>query len=44
MTTETTLEEESAIISKQERYKGEAGAPVKCGNCGKLGISPKHVS
>lgn len=33
----TALEEESAIISKQERYKGEAGTPVKCGNCGKLG-------
>jgi hypothetical protein len=34
---ETALEEKSAIISKQERYKGEAGTPVKCGNCGKLG-------
>jgi hypothetical protein len=34
---ETSLEEESAIVSKQERYRGESGTPVKCGNCGKLG-------
>jgi hypothetical protein len=34
---ETALEDESAIVSKQERYTGEAGAPAKCGNCGKLG-------
>jgi hypothetical protein len=37
MTAETVLEEETAIVSKQERYSGEAGGPVKCGNCGKLG-------
>jgi hypothetical protein len=34
---ETALEEETAIVSEQERYRGEAGFPVKCGNCGKLG-------
>jgi hypothetical protein len=33
---ETALEE-SAIVSKQERYRGESGTPVKCSNCGKLG-------
>jgi hypothetical protein len=34
---ETSLEEESAIVSKNERYKGDTGTPVKCTNCGKLG-------
>ena len=34
---ETALEEESAIVSKQERYKGEIGAQIRCGNCGKVG-------
>lgn len=36
---ETALEEESAIVSKHERYKGEVGpSPVpKCSNCGKAG-------
>jgi hypothetical protein len=29
---ETALEEESAIISKQEIYKVEPGNPTKCGN------------
>jgi hypothetical protein len=32
---ETALEEESAIVSKQERYRGDTVSPVKCGNCGK---------
>jgi hypothetical protein len=36
---ETALEEENAIVSKKERYKGELGTPVKWGNCGKLGHS-----
>jgi hypothetical protein len=36
---ETALEEESAIVSKQERYKGEIGAQIRCGNCGKAGHS-----
>jgi hypothetical protein len=31
---ETALEEESAILSKQEKYRGEAGTPIKCGNHG----------
>jgi hypothetical protein len=39
---ETALEEESEIVSKQERYKGEVGTTVKCGNCGKLG-HPTHA-
>jgi hypothetical protein len=34
---ETALEEESAIVSKQERYRGDIGTPIKCGNCGKMG-------
>jgi hypothetical protein len=34
---ETSLEEESAIVSKQERYRGETGILIKCGNCGKTG-------
>jgi hypothetical protein len=38
-TAETALEEESAIVSKQERYKGEIGTPIKCGRCGKVGHS-----
>jgi hypothetical protein len=29
---ETALEEDSAIVSKQEGYKGEIGNPVKCSN------------
>jgi hypothetical protein len=36
-TAETALEEESAILSKQERHRGQGETPVKCGNCGKLG-------
>jgi hypothetical protein len=36
---ETALEEESALVSKHERYNGEAENPRKCGNCGKLGHS-----
>jgi hypothetical protein len=39
---ETALEEESAIVSTHERYKGESGTPNKCGNCGKLG-HPTHA-
>jgi hypothetical protein len=38
---ETALEEESAIVLKQERYRGELGTPVKCGNCGKMGHSTR---
>jgi hypothetical protein len=35
---ETALEEESAINSKLERYKGQNGSnPVQCSNCKKLG-------
>jgi hypothetical protein len=34
---ETSLEEESAIVSKNERYKGDTGTPAKCAYCGKLG-------
>jgi hypothetical protein len=34
---ETALEEESAIVSKNERYKGDVTPPPKCSNCGKLG-------
>jgi homospermidine synthase len=35
---ETALEEESAINSKLERYKGQNGGnPVQCSNCKKLG-------
>jgi hypothetical protein len=34
---ETSLEEESAIVSKNERYRGDTNTPVKCTNCGKLG-------
>jgi hypothetical protein len=34
---ETDLEEESAIVIKQERYRVEAATPAKCGNCGKVG-------
>lgn len=34
---ETSPEEESAIISKNERYKGDTSTQVKCNNCGKLG-------
>jgi hypothetical protein len=36
---ETALEEESAIVSKQDRYKGEIGAQIRCGHCGKVGHS-----
>jgi hypothetical protein len=36
---ETALEEESALVSKQERYKGDIGAQLRCGNCGKTGHS-----
>jgi hypothetical protein len=36
---ETALEEESAIISKQERYRGEIGTPSRYGNYGKLGYA-----
>jgi hypothetical protein len=34
---ETAVREESAIVSKQDRYKGEGSNPNKCGRCGKLG-------
>ena len=37
---ETALVEESAIVSKQDRYKGEGPAPNRCSSCGKIG----HVS
>src|SRR5215469_16755284 len=36
---ETALVEESAITSKQERYKAEGSALPRCGSCGKLGHS-----
>jgi hypothetical protein len=39
---ETALEEESAIVSKQERYKGEIGNQVRCSNCGKIGHSTQN--
>ena len=35
---ETALVEESAITSRQDRYKIEGGMPLKCGNCGKTGL------
>ena len=34
---ETALEEESAIISKNERYKNSNAESLKCSNCNKLG-------
>jgi hypothetical protein len=34
---EIALEEESAIVSKHERYRGETVTKLKCGNCGKTG-------
>jgi hypothetical protein len=34
---ETALEEESTIVSKQERYSGGMGNPSRCNSCGKLG-------
>jgi hypothetical protein len=34
---ETSLEEESAILSKNERSRGDTGTQVKCSNCGKVG-------
>lgn len=34
---ETALVEESAIASKQERYRAEGPLAQKCSNCGKLG-------
>jgi hypothetical protein len=37
---ETALVEESAIVSKQDRYKSEGGTTNKCSSCGKIG----HVS
>ena len=36
---ETSLVEESAITSRQDRYKTEGGVPLKCGVCGKTGHS-----
>ena len=36
---ETALVEESAIISRQERYRAEGNALPRCGSCGKLGHS-----
>ena len=35
--TETALVEESAITSRQDRYRAEESAQLKCGVCGKLG-------
>ena len=37
MTAETALEEESAIFSKNERYKNSNAESPKCSNCNKLG-------
>ena len=37
---ETALVEGSAIVSKQDRYKGEGPVPNRCSSCGKMG----HVS
>jgi hypothetical protein len=34
---ETALVEESAIGSRQDRYRLEGTSPQRCGNCGKLG-------
>jgi hypothetical protein len=34
---EIMLEEESSIVSKQERYRLETVIPTKCENCGKAG-------
>lgn len=36
---ETALVEESAIASKQDRYRAEGPSTPKCSNCGKLGHS-----
>jgi hypothetical protein len=36
---ETALVEESAIASKQERYRAEGAVAHRCSNCGKLGYS-----
>jgi hypothetical protein len=34
---ETALVEESAIVSKQDRYRSEGGKFNKCSSCGKVG-------
>jgi len=36
---ETALVEESAITSKQDRYRAEGSALSRCGSCGKMGHS-----
>jgi len=38
---ETALVEESAIASKQERYRAEGASAYRCSNCGKPGHSSK---
>jgi hypothetical protein len=42
---ETALVEESAIVSKQDRYKHEGTGPSWCNACGKIGhASSKYFS
>jgi hypothetical protein len=36
---ETSLVEESAVTSRQDRYMAEGNALPRCGSCGKLGLS-----
>jgi hypothetical protein len=36
---ETALVEESALLSKQDRYRAEGSAIPRCGSCGKVGHS-----
>jgi len=36
---ETALVEQSAITSRQDRYRAEGNALPRCGSCGKLGHS-----
>jgi hypothetical protein len=42
---ETALVEESAIVSKQDRYKSEGGTLPRCSSCGQVGhASSKHYA
>jgi hypothetical protein len=34
---ETALVEESAIVSRQDRYRNEGTSPNRCSSCGKIG-------
>jgi hypothetical protein len=43
-TGKTVLEEESAVVSKQERYREETGGTIRCSICGKNGHPTAHFS